>query len=180
MSRTALGPPPARRSCVTRGRLPRGVGSSHPWSSVWPSTGSAGHPSHPAFIADPATVADAAWPSRRAGPCPRLRLRAAPLPALVSLTARPRRPGYSRAMNSGKTVTHDGQGGQPRSLRRTHQNHTGLRILESGGFWKPQEGAYADIEAMNLRTSFTSFLFVFLFPFLFLFLFLFNVPLGQE
>lgn len=100
----------------------------------------AGQPPYPAFIADHATVADGARLSRRAGPCPRLRLRAAPLPALDSLTARPRRPGDSRAMNSGKTVTNDGQGGQPRSLRRTHPSHTGLRILESGGSWKPQEG----------------------------------------
>ncbi len=35
------------------------------------------------FIADPATVAGSAWPSRRAGPCPRLRLRAAPTLRLI-------------------------------------------------------------------------------------------------
>ena len=41
------------------------------------------------FITDPATVARGACPSRRAGPSPRLWLRAAPLPALASLTASP-------------------------------------------------------------------------------------------
>jgi len=58
----------------------------------------------PSSITTSATVARHPVPSRRARPCPRLRLRAAPALALASLTA----PGgallWSRAMNSGKTV----------------------------------------------------------------------------
>jgi len=58
----------------------------------------------PSLITLSATVARAGAPSRRARPCPRLRLRAAPALALLPW----RRPGarscWPRAMNSGKTV----------------------------------------------------------------------------
>lgn len=89
-----------------------------PWSLTWPLAGFR----LLSFIADPATVAYGARPSRRAGPCPRCAA-GRTHPALVSLTASPRRPGCSRAMNPGKTATNDGQGDRPKSLRRTHRSH---------------------------------------------------------
>lgn len=129
------------------------VGSSLPWPL-------AGLPSFPSFITDPATVAAGDWPSRRAGPCPRRRLRAAPTAALVSLTASPRRPGFSRAMNSGKTAA---TATSPSHCAEPTEANTGLRILESGWCGKPQESRACRHRHLEPIPSF--------FPF-----FTFNVP----
>jgi hypothetical protein len=92
-------------------------------------------------------------------------------PALVSLTASPRRPGCSRAMNSGKTAATTAT--SPGHCAEPTKAHTGLRILESGQFWKPQEGrACRQTERESTPSFFHSFQFSFFFSF--------NVPQGQE
>jgi len=55
-----------------------------------------------------------------------------------------------------------GNGDQPRSLRRTHEANTGLRILESGWCGNHRRAAHADNDTLN--------------PFLTFSLFTFNVP----
>src|SRR3569623_2533864 len=67
-------------------------------------------------------------------------------PARVSLTASPRRPGCSRAMNSGKTAA---TAISPGHCAEPTEANTGLRILESGRFCKPQEAAHADTDTVN-------------------------------
>ena len=67
-------------------------------------------------------------------------------PCASSLTARPRGPGFSRAMNSGKTAANRDR---PRSMRRINESHNGLRIWESGELSEPQERAYAKTQAMR-------------------------------
>ena len=115
--------------CRTQGRSPRGVGSS----PTWPLTR---FPSFHSFIAEPATVAGVARPSRRAGPCPRRRLWAAPSPCACFLDGQ----SPPARMFAGDELRKDGgNGDRPGSLRRTHRSqhralNLGIRLaLETTG-----------------------------------------------
>ena len=66
-------------------------------------------------------------------------------------------------MNSGKTAIEDGHGDHSGHRAEPLEANTGLRILESGRFRQPQEGAHADIDTLNPHRTF-------LIPFIF------NVP----
>jgi len=89
-------------------------------------------------------------------------------PALVSLTASPRRSGCSRAMNSGKTAARTTS---PGHCAEPTKAHTGLRILESGQFWKQQEGRACKLTERESTPDFLHSFSIF---------FSFNVPKGQE
>lgn len=155
MSRCALDSPPARHAPGHAGALAarRGSVASLVIHGRWPAI----RLSPPSSLSRDRSPRRLAVKARRAVSSPAAAGRTNPCAS--SLTASPRRPGSSRAMNSGKTVTHDGHGDPPRSLRRTHRSHTGLRILESGWFWKPQEGCVCRHQR---RESTSKFCFLFL------------------
>jgi len=115
----------SRRACGTQQRSPRGVGTS----LIWPQ---AGHPSFPLLHH---------WSRDRSQRCLSVKARrAVSSPAAAGRTPLrfppwppvSRRPGCSRAMNSGKTAA---TATSPGHCAEPTEANTGLRILESGQLW---------------------------------------------